>query len=491
LNGTDCESMDKLKHISLPRADRLGGLSFLILLTIAIAIQQMWLLWVPAFLLAGLWVAISRQRVYFALFFFLPFSFDANILGDMQLAIPSEVLMILITAMLLIPTQESRIRKEIIQHPLTILILIHLAWILLSTISSTNPLVSGKYFIAKLWFLGAFYLSSWYCLRKPVHFERLWWLFYIPMLLSILYVFIRHLEYNLVFSKVNAAVGLIYQNHVDYGCLMVLFYPLIWVTKRWYPTFSLPGLILGMGLLLFPVAIYFSYTRVAIGLLILYPLIYAILHFRLLRPALIISAIAIITGITYLLSDRTYLKYAPNYDRTIYQDEFGNLLEATYKLEDLSTMERLHRWVAARHMTVDYPWMGTGPGTFHPTYKSYTVKSFATYVSDNPEQSGVHNYFLMTLTDQGWPGLIFWLFLLLGSLLFMDQLYHSGRLRPSDRTLLAALFCMFCGIIVINVLNDMIEHFKIGGLFFWILALVGLLSYGHPISPKKDTPDEP
>lgn len=477
--------MDKLKHISLLGADRVAGLGFLILLTLAIALQQMWLLWVPAALLVGLWIAASRQRVYFALFFFLPFSFDVSLLGNMQLAIPSEFLMILITGMLIIPTQEARIRKEIIQQPLTILILIHLAWIFLTSIYSTNALVSGKFVVAKLWFIGAFYLASWYCLRKPDDFERLWWFFYIPMLISIIYVFVRHLQFDLAFSKVNTAIGLFYQNHVDYGCLMVLFYPLIWVTRRWYPSFSLPGLVIGIGLLLFPVAIYFSYTRIAIGLLVLYPLIYAILHFRLLRPALIIGGIGVVIGVSYLLSDRTYLKYAPNYESTIYQDEFGNLLEATYKLEDLSTMERLHRWVAARHMTVDYPWMGTGPGTFYPTYKAYTVKSFTTYMSDNPEQSGVHNYFLMTLTDQGWPGLIFWLILLVGSLLFMDQLYHSGRLRRADRQVLAALFCMFCGIIVINVLNDMIEHFKVGGLFFWILALVGLLSYGHRLAPEK------
>jgi hypothetical protein len=339
--------------------------------------------------------------------------------------------------------------------------------------------------MAKLWFLGAFYVATWYILRDPRAFERLWWVFYIPMLISILYVFIRHIQLDLLFSEINTAIGLFYKNHVDYGCLMVLFYPLIWVAKRWYPKFSLPGLLLGAGLLLFPVAIYFSFTRIAIGLFLLYPIIIGILHFRLLRGAILLALITLFIGIGYLISDRSYLKYAPNYERTIYQDEFGNLLEATYKLEDLSTMERIHRWVAAGHMTQDYPWMGSGPGSFYPTYKTYTVKSFSTYMSHNPERSGVHNYYLMTLTDQGWPGLIIWFVLILGSLLFMDQLYHSGRLRSHDRQLLGALFCIFSGLLVINFMNDMIEHFKIGGLFFWILALVGLLSYGHRLAPEK------
>ena len=396
--------MNKISNITLITLDRLAALAFLTIMALALFLQEIWLLLVPSALLVGVWTASSRQRVYYAMFLFLPFSFDANIVGGMQLALPSEALMILLSGLLVIPISEVRTRREIIQHPITILLLIHMSWILISTFPSSNPIVSVKFFLAKIWFVGAFYLASWHCLRKPKDFERLWWVFYIPMLISICYVFIRHLGYDLVFSEVNAAVGLIYQNHVDYGCLMVLFYPLIWVTKRWYGKFSIPGLALGLGLMLFPIAIYFSYTRVAIGLLLLYPLIFAILHYRLLRPALILGFFGLISGLSYLLSERTYLKYAPNYERTIYQDEFGNLLEATYKLEDLSTMERLHRWVAARHMTVDHPWFGTGPGTFYPNYKSYTVKSFSTYMSENKEQSGVHNYLLMTLTDQGVAG---------------------------------------------------------------------------------------
>lgn len=457
---------------------------YLLLTAYAIATQNLWLILIPSLLLAAPWVISSRQSLYYALFFFIPFSFDFNLLGNTQLAIPSEAIMLLLTAWLFLPIKgDKAIWAEITRHPLTLLLAIHLSWILLTTIGSTDPTVSTKFFVAKLWFIGAFYLSSWYCLRRPDQFERLWWLFYIALLLSVLYVFFHHWTLGLTFSKVNKAVGLFYQNHVDYACLMVLVYPFLWIVRKWYPLRSLPGLLNLAGMIFLPIAIYFSFTRVAIGLLLLYPIIFSILHFRLLRPLLIITAITAAIGISYLLSERKYLEYAPNYERTIYQDEFDNLLEATYKLEDLSTMERLNRWVAARHLTVDYPWTGTGPGTFHPIYKGYTVTSFLTYMSDNPEQSGVHNYFLMTLTDQGWPGLLIWLVLVVGTLLIMERLYHSGRLHPSDRRLLAGLFCVFCGLLIINLLNDMIEHFKVGVLFFWVLALVGLLSYGYRLAP--------
>jgi O-antigen ligase len=475
------------KWLTTNRLSQLEGVVaglYLLLTAVAIATQNLWVLLVPSFLLIIPRLLTSRQTLYYALFFFIPFSFDSTFVGDTQLAFPLEAIMLLLTAWLFLPIDSGKkIREEIIRHPLTLLLALHLSWIVLATISSIDPVVSTKFFLAKLWFIGAFYLTTWYCIRRPDQFERMWWFFYIALLLSVIYVFFHHWTLGLTFSKVNKAVGLFYQNHVDYACLMVLVYPLLWIVRKWYPLRSTAGLLNLLGMIFLPIAIYFSFTRVAIGLLFLYPIIFAILHYRLLRPLLVLSAITAVLGISYLLSERSYLEYAPNYERTIYHDEFGNLLEATYNLEDLSTMERVNRWVAARHMTVDYPWTGTGPGTFHPTYKSYTVRSFLTYMSDNPEQSGVHNYFLMTLTDQGWPGLLIWLALVVSTLLIMERLYHSGRLHPSDRRLLAGLFCVFCGLIVINLLNDMIEHFKVGVLFFWILALVGLLSYGHRLAP--------
>ena len=43
---------------------------------------------------------------------------------------------------------------------------------------------------------------------------------------------------------------------------------------------------------------------------------------------------------------------------------------------------------------------GSGPGTFYPVYQHYTDNAFRTYVSDNPEQSTCHNYYLQTFAEQ-------------------------------------------------------------------------------------------
>jgi O-antigen ligase len=102
-------------------------------------------------------------------------------------------------------------------------------------------------------------------------------------------------------------------------------------------------------------------------------------------------------------------EYAPDFDRTVTHYEFDNLIEATAKGEDISTMERVYRWVAGLHMISEKPVFGFGPGNFYNFYHSYTVTSFETYVSDNPEKSGIHSYYLMTVVEQGFPGLLFFL----------------------------------------------------------------------------------
>ena len=70
-------------------------------------------------------------------------------------------------------------------------------------------------------------------------------------------------------------------------------------------------------------------------------------------------------------------------------------------MEDISTMERVYRWVAGVEMVKDKPIFGFGPGTFYSAYKAYTLSSFQTYVSDNVDHSTVHNYFLLTFIEQG------------------------------------------------------------------------------------------
>jgi O-antigen ligase len=93
-------------------------------------------------------------------------------------------------------------------------------------------------------------------------------------------------------------------------------------------------------------AIVFSYTRATWLALPATGLYYLLLKKGWLRPALLLTGLALATGFVYLSQHNRYLLYAPDYEKTIFnKGDLEKHLEATVKFEDVSGMERLYRWI--------------------------------------------------------------------------------------------------------------------------------------------------
>lgn len=134
-------------------------------------------------------------------------------------------------------------------------------------------------------------------------------------------------------------------------------------------------------------------------------------------------------------------------------------------------MERVYRWVAAGHMVAERPWLGWGPGTFTNFYKTYTLAGFRTYVSDNKEGSGIHCYYLMTLVEQGFIGLLLFVGLVFLVLLKGEIVYHQTK-DPSRRRMLLAVLTTTVIIDGLLLINDLVETDKIGSFFFLCMAVI-------------------
>ena len=108
---------------------------------------------------------------------------------------------------------------------------------------------------------------------------------------------------------------------------------------------------------------------------------------------------------------------------------------------------------------------------FYPNYFNYTVSAFQTYVSDNPEKSTVHNYFLLLLSEQGIIGLI-----LFCSFLFFvlkkAQESFCEKLSDSKQNLLIASTGSIFILLLHLMLNDLIEVDKIAAGFFLSCVII-------------------
>lgn len=423
--------------------------------------------------LFGIYVTIvDYKKLYYLLFFSIPFSFNFGI-GSSSIDLPSEPITILLAGISVIYflANYRKMSYKFITHPVSLLLFLHLGWIFITTLTSEQFSFSVKFLAAKIWYILPFYFLA----AKLLYRDKVYkiWLFstLIGISLTIVYVMIRHSAFGFSFDDINWVLGPFYPNHVIYASVLTLFLPYIWESLAFFKRKSAYWWLMIGLILLFLVAIKYSYTRTAYISVVALIGSYWLIRFNLLKYALIAAVIVSSLGVRWIIQDNHYLDFTPNFERTISNKEFDDLVEATYNLEDISVMERVYRWVAAFRMTSDHPYLGFGPGNFYSFYQPYTLRMFKTYVSDNPEKSGVHCYFLMTAVEQGIPGMIIFILLMLSIIVTGERAYHLAKDPKIKRRIMANLltFLAVCSLLIVN---DMIETDKIGSFFFVSAALI-------------------
>ncbi len=403
-------------------------------------------------------------------------------LGPLSMDLPVEPLMILLAALglVLFLVRSRQIPAAFYRHPISVLLALHVSWIALTTLTSAYPVTSVKFLLAKLWYVIPFYFLGAYLVRDQRELRRAIAFMAWPVSLVFVYCLARHAALGFAFEEVNAAMFPFFRNHVSYAALGAITFPLFAVGAFDYAKGSWARRGLLLTALFALLAVQTSYTRAAYVSLLGGLVFYLVIRYRLTRLAVLASlALAIAIG-TFVVGNNRFFNFAPDYNKTVTQESFSNLLEATYKLEDISTMERVYRWVAGAYMTGERPWFGFGPGNFYRFYKGYTLEAFRTYVSDNPEKSGIHSYFLMTLVEQGWIGLILFVGLAFAGLFTAERAYHRVR-TPAERRAVVLLAASLVINLSFQLINDMIETDKSGPLFFFTLAmLVNIDRFGLP-----------
>jgi O-antigen ligase len=452
--------------------DLRGGLGRLaLLLTILAALFSVLThrisLLVAAPMLLVLYLSARDVRIlYHILLATIPFSMELDVTPSLGTDFPDEPLMWLLSGLLLVEvlTRPVRILWEtgVTGRLIATLLFLHLVWIGVSTVLSTHPLLSLKYLAAKCWYLTALCFGSWYCLRTIADLRRAAAVLMYSMSIATVLVLVRHAGLGMGFDTVNRSVEPFFRNHVNYGALLACLASVPVAAWIMYPR---RRLLHGLLVVLWVTALFFSYSRgawlaVAAGLIT----VMATRH-RAVWTLALAGILALLSGLLYLGQGNRYLDYSPEYERTVYHPEFGSHLEATYKMKDISTMERFHRWIAAIRMTDGHLLHGYGPNSFYHEYRSHTVNAFRTYVSDNPEKSTVHNYFLLLLVEQGLPGMILFIALLFAMLHAAAEWFRRASTRE-ERILAASVSAVIAAVVVLNMLSDLIESDKVGTLFF-------------------------
>ena len=422
-------------------------------------------------------VLLNFRVIFFVMLVVMPVSVESY-LGSFGTDLPSEPMVVLLAGctILYLIYNKDEFKSASFRHPIFIILFGLFGWSIFVTLFSTDVILSVKYLLAKAWYLLGFFVLPIVLLRSRKSIQLFFWCLFVPTFLSIIYVMVRHGMMGFTFDNITQAVHPVYRNHVNYAVFITMLLPFVFLAKSWYSKESFLNKLLKFSVPIFLAAIYFSYTRgawLATGAMAAY---YIVLRFNLTKYVLTVATIVTIAFCAFILKDNNYLKYSPDFEHTIYHDELSAHLTSTFEMEDMSTVERFYRWIAAINLFKEHPLVGVGPNNFVTNYKKYTVTAYETYISDNEEKSTVHNYFLLLLTEQGFPAVILFTVLLFAILLTAQKTYN--KVYNEQKMYVAAITLCIIAFLLNNTLSDLVEANKIGSLFLMCLGLLVNFSVG-------------
>ena len=433
----------------------------------------------PLIIVYGIVLLKDWKLAYWLFIFFIPLSVQFALPGNsLSLSLPDEPLCwLFFFIFILLFAHNPRILPRWLWHDTLLqIIALQFAWLILAVVYSDVFILSLKFLFAKTWYLVCFLILPTLLFKEKKDFKILFTLLFIPIIATMFVIVSRQAGTHFSFNSIGYAVGNLYLNHVEYGAVISIFFPLLigayTLNRKSNPRL---GHLLLLFILFFLPVIFFTYARAAVIAILFAAIIGIAIRYRLVNYIMPSIYVAIVLLFIFLLKDDKYLELRPDYNHTYMHTDYKSHLAATLAGRDLSSMERIYRWIAAVRMSNDRPFVGYGPHAFVYNYRAYTLHAFRTYTSDNKEQSTTHNYFLFMLTEQGWPAMLLYGLLVAVFFARAQKVYHRFA-DPFYKTCTLGLAMAFAAAFVNNFFSELIETHKVGAMFYLIIALLIILN---------------
>lgn len=439
------------------------------------------LLAVPFVLLFAALFFINWKAAWWVFLFFIPLSQELDLVeGVLTTTVPDEPMMwlFLLLTIALVVARRRTFPEWWLRSPITLVVALQYIWMVVAICCADRHLIAVKFGLAKTWFLASYFVLPVFVFQKKSDFKKGFLIILLPTLLTMLVINYWHYQLGFAFSLIHKAVGRIYYNRVDYSSFMSMLFPLIVVAyflskgMRWWWR-----ALLVLTALFFLMAIYFTFARGAMLAIVFAAGVAFAIRKRIVNWVMPAFFGLIAITVVYMVRHNKYIDFRPNFTHTYTHFTFADHLVATFRGEDMSSMERLYRWIAAVRMSTDRPLVGVGPNSFYFYYKPYTVSSFRTYVSRNTERSTTHNYFLFMLVEQGWPAMLLYAILLMVFFAVAQKTYHRFKGERFYRLLTLGVAMMLAAGFIDNFFSELIETHKVGALFYFALVLMIILDH--------------
>ncbi len=437
------------------------------------------LLAVPFALMFVALLFINWKAAWWLFLFSIPLSQQLELVqGSLTTTVPDEPMMwlFLLMTIALVVSRPGILPQWWLRSPLTLVVALQFVWMLVAVVCSQEHDISLKFSAAKCWFLASYFVLPILIFRTKSDFKKAFLIVLVPTVITMLVVNYWHATMKFSFMEINRAIGRLYYNRVEYSSFMSMFFPLLLVAVPLTKGRRLQRAALFLLIIFFLAAIYLTFARGAMLAIFFAAFVGIAIRMKLARAVLPAFYGVIALLVVFMVRHNKYIDFRPNYEHTYTHFTFTDHMIATFRGEDMSSMERLYRWIAAVRMSTDRPVTGVGPNAFYYYYKPYAVTSFRTYVSRNTEQSTTHNYFLYMLVEQGWPAMLLYGALLMVFFSVAQRTYHRFKGERFYRHVTIGVAMMFAAGFINNFFSELIETHKVGALFYISIAVMIVLS---------------
>ena len=440
---------------------------------------------IPPFLAAVYFTVFYTEKAFLSLALFAPLSVNIEeYTSDIGLYIPTEpILFGLLLFLCATQIKSPFLGREIWKHPIIYTWLILLSWVFITSVTSSNPLISFKFLLAKCWFVIPVLFFGPFFFRNEKNIVRFFILLTIGVSITALYTILHHASYNFGEKESHWVMDPFFKDHTIYGATVALSIPisialLLIIKQRPLTQFLL--LLMAIILLL---GLYFSYTRAAWLSVIIALAIGLSVHIKLKKQLIIGAGILLLLFVT-LKWDSIQLELSRNKQEHTTED-FGERLQSAGNVTtDASNLERINRWTCAIEMFKERPFLGFGPGTYSFEYARFQRPENLTIISTNFGDLGnAHSEYLGTLSEMGLPGMIFFIAFVFAVFYASIQLYHkTSPNETTTRIVVMAIIISLSTYFIHAVLNNFLDTDKAAVPVFALCAIVVALNMRHHLS---------
>ncbi len=441
-------------------------------------------------------IPVALILVYVAIYYFdklflfvvlctpLSINIEEFVGGDIGLFLPTEPLLFGMLLLILInQLRKNRFDKNFLKHPITIIFILQFSWIFLTAITSSNPMVSFKFLLTKLWFIVPIYFYGVIFFRDEKNIYRFIWLFIGALAAVVCYTLFNHALYNFDEPSGHWVMFPFFKDHTSYGAILALVYPVLFGLLFARKNTLIVRMTLIFLILLIGFGIFMSYTRAAwlslVGAFLVYLLIRFKIHFKYL------ASIGII-GIFYIIFSWTSIMHSLERNRSEHATE--NIDERIESIANISTdasnLERLNRWGSAIRLWQERPVVGWGPGTYAMVYAPFQLASGKTIISTNSGNMGnAHSEYLGPLSEQGLLGMLLMIVLVIYIIYTGITLY----IRMPDNELKIIMLTLLLGLITYfahGILNNYLDTDKATIPVWGFTAIIVMLDLKYPKRKK-------